>query len=243
MSKDDLVVKILSQFKPNATQRKVFELLSDKQWHCRSCEGKSIASEQYAGGGGIQGLQRGTKNRPGLVIASKNEFCSQCQKTTRWDCWTGEIKQANAAANIPKKLIQKILNFYSYTDIIEQRQRAAHELVIDHRFPMERWGSIEESLSVDIGEDEIFKKFQLLKKDASGNHNLLKSRACERCIKEGKRGTPFGIQFWYEGNEVWTSNYQCGREAEQGCIGCGWYDFDTWRKKLNEKLSELEKTK
>ena len=238
MNEDNLVAEILSMFKPNATQRKVFQLLSDKQWHCRSCEGKTIASEQYAGGGGIQGLQRGTKNRPGLVISSKNEFFSECQKTTRWDCWTGEIKTANAAANIPKKLIQKILDFYSYTDVIEQRKRAAHELVIDHRFPMERWDNAEKSLSTDMSDDEILRKFQLLKKDSSGNHNLLKSRACERCIKDGKRGTPFGIEFWYEGNKAWTCNYQRGAKAESGCVGCGWYDFDTWRKQLNKKLSK-----
>ncbi|MDJ0661246.1 MAG: hypothetical protein QNJ42_17405 [Crocosphaera sp.] len=76
-----------------------------------------------------------------------------------------------------KKLIQKILDFYSYTDVIEQRKRAAHELVIDHRFPMERWDNAEKSLSVDMSDDEILRKFQLLKKDSSGNHNLLKSRA------------------------------------------------------------------
>lgn len=237
MNKDE----ILSKIKPNAIQRKVFELLSDKQWHCRNCEGKNIASGQYAGGGGIQGLERGTKSRPGLVIASKYEMCSQCRKITRWDCWTGEIKQANAAANIPKKLVQKILNFYSYIDIVEQRQRAKHELVIDHRFPMERWGRVEENFNVEMNEDEIFKTFQLLKKDSSGNHNLLKSRACERCIKEGKRGTPFGIKFWYQGNEAWTLDLQRGKAAEQGCVGCGWYNFDTWRKKLNEKLSKSEK--
>ncbi len=132
MSKDNLVAEILSKFKPGTKQQKVFQLLSDKQWHCRSCEGKKIASEQYAGGGGIQGLQKGTKNRLGLVIESKKKFCPQCQSKTTWDRWTGETKTANAAANIPKQLIQKILDFYFYTDVIEQRKRAAHELVIDH---------------------------------------------------------------------------------------------------------------
>ena len=111
MSNDDLVAEILSRIKPNAIQRRVFELLSDQQWHCRNCEGKSIASGQYAGGGGIQGLERGTKSRPGLVITSKVKSCSQCQKKTTWDCWTGEIKQANAAANISKKLYSKNLKF------------------------------------------------------------------------------------------------------------------------------------
>ena len=238
MSKNDLVTEILSRIKPDAIQRKVFNLLSDRQWHCRNCEGKHIASGQYAGGGGIKGLQRGNKTRPGLIIVKKNEFCLQCQKKTRWDRWTGEIREANAAANVPKKLTQRILELYSYTDVIEQRKRSAHELVIDHRFPMERWGSIEESLSINMDEDKIRQKFQLLKKDVSGNHNLLKSRACERCIKYGKRGTPFGIKFWYEGNEDWASNYQHGVEAESGCVGCGWYDFDTWRNELNKQFSE-----
>ena len=237
MSKNDLATEILSRIKPDAIQRKVFNLLCDRQWHCRNCEGKDIASGQYAGGGGIKGLQRGNKSRPGLIIVKKNEFCLQCQKKTRWDRWTGEIREANAAANVPKKLTQRILELYSYTDVIEQRKRSAHELVIDHRFP-KRWGSIEESLSINMDEDKIRQKFQLLKKDISGNHNLLKSRACERCIKYGKRGTPFGIEFWYEGNEDWASNYQHGVEAESGCVGCGWYDFDTWRNELNKQFSE-----
>ncbi len=241
MSKDDLVAEILSRIKPDAIQRKVFNLLCDRQWHCRNCEGKNIASGQYAGGGGIKGLQRGNKSRPGLIIIKKNEFCLQCQKKTRWDRWTGEIREANAAANIPKKLTQRILELYSYTDVIEQRKRSAHELVIDHRFPMERWGSIEESLSINMDENKIRQKFQLLKKDVSGNHNLLKSRACERCIKHGKRGTPLGIKFWYEGDEDWTSNYQHGVRAESGCVDCGWYDFDTWRNELNKQLFEKQR--
>jgi hypothetical protein len=78
-----------------------------------------------------------------------------------------------------------------------------------------------------------------LKKDAAGNHNLLKSRSCERCIKLGKRGTPFGIRFWYKGDENWSSPHTKGLEAEEGCVGCGWYDFDTWRTALNEKIKTM----
>ncbi len=57
-----------------------------------------------------------------------------------------------------------------------------------------------------MSEAEIKQKFQLLKKDGAGNHNLLKSRNCEFCIKTGKRGTPLGIKFWYQGNENWPYN-------------------------------------
>lgn len=239
MSNKDLATTIKAQLKGSSTQFQVFNLLSDRQWHCRECEGKKIASSQYAGGGGIQGLQRGTKSRPGLVIETEKRYCDRCQCKRRCDRWTGEIQSANAAANIPTSLAKRILEVYSCTDVIEQRQRAAHELVIDHRFPMEHWGESEPPHLVSMSEVEIKQKFQLLKKDASGNHNLLKSRSCERCIRTGKRGTPFGIMFWYQGGQDWTSIYQRGTEAEEGCFGCGWYDFETWRKALNQKLSEF----
>lgn len=238
MSNKDSVEQIRALLRKNSTQAQVFNLLSDQQWHCRECEGKKIASSQYAGGGGIQGLERGTRSRPGLVIATEKRYCSTCQGTRLGDRWTGEIKSANSAANIPASLVQRILQVYLFTDVIEQRQRAAHELVIDHRFPMERWGESEPPHLSSMSEDEIKKKFQLLKKDTTGNHNLLKSRSCERCIKTGKRGTPFGIKFWYQGGEDWSCLHQRGAEAEEGCVGCGWYNFEIWRDALNQKLGE-----
>jgi hypothetical protein len=160
MTNSDFVNEIRSKFrKPNSTQIKVFNLLSDQKWHCRNCEGKNVASNQYAGGGGIQGLERGTKSRPGLLIESKDELCITCNQITRWDRWTGEIKTPNAATAISKALIKKILELYKYTDVIEQRERAEHELVIDHRFPMARWGKAEESLNYQITDAEIKAKF------------------------------------------------------------------------------------
>ncbi|MGB5961128.1 MAG: hypothetical protein WBG73_10755 [Coleofasciculaceae cyanobacterium] len=238
---ENLVVQLIAQLKTAPTQLKVFNLLSDQKWHCRRCEGKQVASEQYAGGGGIQGLERGTRKRPGLVIETESRYCNNCQRISRQDRWKGEIKSANSAAKIPDSLVKRILKIYAYTDVIEQRQRAIHELVIDHRFPMERWGSHEPPHLTSISEDEIKKKFQLLKKDASGNHNLLKSRSCENCIRTGKRGTPLGIRFWYKGDEDWASKHQRGNEAEEGCVGCGWYDFEAWRDALNQKLTESVK--
>ncbi|MDC0831937.1 restriction endonuclease [Geitlerinema sp. CS-897] len=233
----NLVEELRATFKSKSLQQQIFDILSDRKWHCRVCEGKKVNTAQYAGGGGIQGLQRGTKKRPGLVIKSEMRHCKICQVKTRHDRWTGRLQQSNAATNIPKKLAKKILNFYDYRDVIEQRKRAEHELVIDHKFPMERWGAPEDNLSSEMSDDEIKSKFQLLKKDSSGNHNLLKSRSCERCIKTEKRGQPFGIAFWYQGGENWVSPHQRGSEAEKGCVGCGWYDFEAWRKALNTHLN------
>jgi hypothetical protein len=215
----------------------VFNRLKDCNWHCRDCAGKGIDSKQYAGGGGIQGLQRGTKTRPGLVIESGNAECVDCHKIVTCDRWTGEYKVANPASSIPKSLQTKIYVHYGYIDTIEQRERQAHDLVIDHRFPMKRWGSAEDHNSPSMTSDEIQAKFQLLKKDSTGNHNLLKSRACERCIRTGKRGYPMGIKFYYEGDEDWSEDCPVsGPEAKRGCIGCGWYDFAKWRQALNELI-------
>ena len=240
---EEIVLIIKSTLREDSCQYKVFDLLSDSEWHCRSCEGKQVASEQYAGGGGIQGLQRGTKSRHGLVIETKKEHCLTCRKKTTWDRWTGDLKSANAAASIPTALVNRILNFYQFRDVIEDRTRAKHELVIDHRFPMERWGQSETSHDIQMSESDIKQKFQLLKKDDSGNHNLLKSRSCEKCISMGKRATPLGIRFWYFGDEDWNPEIpSSGAEAEQGCVGCGWYDFKQWRDALNQKLHEIQST-
>ena len=226
--------------KEGTLQSKVFALLKDKQWHCRECEGMAVASRQYAGGGGIQGLQRGTRGRLGIKIESANRACSNCSKTTTWDRWTGETQQSNAASGISAKLRRRILDYYTHTDVIENRVRPTHELIIDHRFPMERWGEFEPTQNANMTDTEIAAKFQLLKKDTAGNHNLLKSRACERCISSGKRGEPFGIPFWYEGVEDWPDGVPArGAAAEQGCHGCGWYDFAKWREGLRAALHSL----
>lgn len=229
----------IKTFTSRATlQPQIFNKLKDSNWHCRDCASKGIDSKQYAGGGGIQGLQRGTKSRPGLVIETSTEICIDCNRLMRCDRWTGEFKVSNPAAGLSRKLQSKILKYYNYIDSIEQRKRAVHELVIDHRFPMERWGGAEEGNLTNMTNDDIQEKFQLLKKDFSGNHNLLKSRACERCIATGKRGYPIGIKFYYKGDENWDNEYPIsGPDAEKGCVGCGWYDINMWRKALNKFIS------
>ena len=216
-------------------QQAYFSILKDKRWHCRDCAGKQIRSTQIAGGGGIQGLQRGTKSRPGIITETKREYCESCNKTSTWDRWTGEFTESSSASGLPRKLQTQILEHYDYTDSIEQRRRQAHELVIDHRFPMERWGASEETNPSSMSNQEIERKFQLLKKDSSGNHNLLKSRACERCIMTGKREYPLGIKFYYAGDENWPPDCPTkGPGAERGCYGCGWYDDEAWRAALNQ---------
>nr|DAQ86158.1 MAG TPA: ICEA Protein [Caudoviricetes sp.] len=221
----------------SSLQYQVFQILKDKEWHCRKCDYSGVDSGQLAGGGGIQGLQRGNKSRPGIVIESRTMLCPRCNTSGRFDRWTGAFQNSSPASGIPKALQDRILDYYGYEDVIEQRRRQSHELVIDHRFAMERWGESEEANPSDMDAAEIQRKFQLLKKDGSGNHNLLKSRACERCLATGKRQYPLGIKFFYAGDENWPVGVPAtGPRAEAGCVGCGWYDFEEWRRALNREL-------
>ena len=52
---------------------------------------------------------------------------------------------------------------------------------------------------------------------------------------------PLGIKFYYAGNEDWPADCpNFGPEAEQGCFGCGWYDFVAWREALNRYIDDEE---
>lgn len=218
-------------------QRAVFAILQDREWHCRGCSFTDVPSGQLAGGGGIQGLQRGTRSRPGLEIESRRVACDTCRVSTVWDRWTGATVEPVCAPPLSRSLIDRILRLYGYNDVIENSPRLAGALVIDHRFPMIRWDRPEEKTPAHASDDHLRRKFQLLKKDAGGNHNLLKSRACENCFATGDRGQPFGIAWYYSGSDRWPDGVpDTGPDAESGCFGCGWYDFDAWRNGLNAAM-------
>lgn len=98
-------------------------------------------------------------------------------------------------------------------------------LEIDHKVPFDRLKEDSGDIDIDrLSDSEIANHFQILTRD----HNLLKDRQCQSCIKTGVRPPCFGIKFWYEGDE----NYR------GSCVGCGWYDGVEWRRCLNEKLSK-----
>ena len=81
-------------------------------------------------------------------------------------------------------------------------------------------------------DDEIKKKFQLL----TNQTNLQKERYCQRCVLQGKRGSFFGITWYYQGDENWAGT---SKADENGCVGCPWYDLELWKEKFNEHLNNL----
>ncbi|WP_419840314.1 restriction endonuclease [Candidatus Poriferisodalis sp.] len=215
----------------------VFCVLRDHRWHCRQCEYGHVASTQLAGGAGIQGLQRGTGSRPGLDIESGDHLCTNCGQTTRQDRWQGNFTPAIPSASMPASFVRRAVTLLGSRDIVELTDRPTGQLTVDHKLPMMRWNTAEQQAQTDfanMSDQDIRDRFQLLKKsNGSVSHNLLKSRACERCYKTGNRGEPFGIRFFYAGNGKWAPAVQ---DDPSGCDGCGWYDFDAWRTALNKTL-------
>lgn len=221
----------------------VFLVLQDHQWHCRECEYRHVNITQIAGGSGIQGLQRGTKSRPGLVIRSDNHYCANCSRTTRHDIWDGQIAPANPTSSMSPSFTRRVIELLGSRDIVDGTERREHELTVDHKLPQIRWSERakeEQTAYSSMSDENIREKFQLLKKsNGSVSHNLLKSRACENCFRTGNRGKPFGIAFFYFGGPNWEGH---SKTDPFGCIGCGWYDFDKWREELN-KIDLTDKRK
>ncbi len=215
----------------------VYQVLKDQQWHCRECEYSHVQSSQIAGGSGIQGLQRGTKSRPGMEIESANHLCATCERTTRHDRWTGGVIEPIPAPSMPPDFALRVVTLLGSRDVVDDTARPPNQLTVDHKLPMIRWSSEEAMRQSGYGsmsDDDIRERFQLLRaSNGSLSHNLLKSRACEKCFKTGNRGKPFGISYFYSGGPKWQP---ADRRDPTGCVGCGWYDFAEWRDALNALL-------
>ena len=224
-------------FDTNSKSYQVYTILKDQQWHCRECEYRHTGITQIAGGSGIQGLQRGTQTRLGMIIESDNHFCLKCNRTTRHDRWQGAFQSSVQGRSMPTSFTKRTIQVFDSRDVVENTERPPNQLTIDHKLPRIRWS--EESAQrltdyANMDENDIKAHFQLLKKsNGSVSHNLLKSRACERCFKTGRRGEPFGISFFYSGGSKWEPS---DNKDPNGCVGCGWYDFAVWRENLNELI-------
>ena len=202
---------------------KIFTILSDGKFHCGKHE---LPSTQPAKA--IQIIRQ-----HGFQIENKNQYCSVCKDKTfhRRLVSTEPIKPSFVRTGLPAKLRKRILKYYNNIEAITLRQMLPSQLEVDHRFPQVRW-SKDEICDPEITEDEIHNKFQLL----TSNHNLWKSRYCERCFKTNERGTFIGIDYFYHGNRIWDNGIH--KNDEKGCIGCFWYNPDEWRKNLNKRLKD-----
>lgn len=119
-------------------------------------------------------------------------------------------------------------------DAFEGRQVRPESLLPDHKFPEIRWDDeTRRSSLAEVTEDTIRADFQLI----TNQRNLQKREACRACHQSGMRGYPFGIKYFYSGQESWPAGVpERGRAAEAGCNGCGWYDLEEWRRSLNQAI-------
>lgn len=106
----------------------------------------------------------------------------------------------------------------------------------DHKFSEIRWDEDTKEENPDnMTDEEIKEKFQLL----TNQRNQQKREVCRNCFQTGNRGIIYGIPFFYEGSEKWDESIpKKGKASEKGCVGCGWYDINTWRTKLIEALNQ-----
>jgi rubrerythrin len=125
-------------------------------------------------------------------------------------------------------LRKRIIKVLQSTDVYENV--ITPHCLPDHKFSEIRWDETTKDINPDnMSDEEIRQKFQLL----TNQRNQHKREVCRNCFQTGKRGIIYGIPYYYEGTENWDDSIpKTGKEAERGCIGCPWYDIETWRNKL-----------
>lgn len=210
-----------------AITRPFFEALKSSQWTCQVCQFPKNPNWARR----IQDIKE-----MGYTLATHtSRYCLKCKKNTTqlillklsrggtsgYETWSPQLRK-------------RILNVLKHWDAYERCVRIT-SLLPDHKFPEIRWdANTKEKNLDDMSVAEIKAKFQLL----SNQRNQQKREVCRTCFQTNLRGTPHGIKFFYEGNENWSSNIpKIGKEAEKGCVGCGWYDLDKWHEKLSLSLS------
>jgi len=213
-----------------AVTKPYFDAMAKGEWACRKCVDTITKSSNNARR--IQDI----KEMGYLMATNTKMFCPECRTNTTHDLLMPIDKAEPTGYETwsPKlrKRILKVLGFYdAYDDRIVSKST---HMIPDHKFSEIRWDENTKEVNPDnMTDQEIKDKFQLL----TNQRNLQKREVCRQCYQTGKRGKPFGINYFYEGNENWSSEIQkTGKEAEKGCIGCGWYDLKKWRTSLNSFL-------
>lgn len=197
-------------------------------WQCRKCGPVPQVNPQPAAR--IKNLKV-----KGYIIASCKKDCPSCGNKQTFDLLVRLPRkevQVIKRYNISQKLTRKIKTVLPLKDVCFGTSQKANELIIDHKFPSQRWINGETQNFDSMDESEIKSKFQLL----TNQTNLLKSRYCDNCVSTKKRGTYMGISWYSEGDENWNGT---SPSDENGCKGCPWYDLDDWKRKLSIAISNI----
>lgn len=155
----------------------------------------------------------------------RQQYCPKCgQETTHYKLISLAQGEDKSRIGITQAQKRRVISVLSEADAFTGAS-VKSSLEIDHKVPFDRLKEGTGDIDIDkLTNSQIVDHFQILTRD----HNLLKDRACQSCIKTRIRPPFLGIEFWYEGD-----SHYCGR-----CVGCGWHDGKVWRKKLNEVLAK-----
>ncbi|MGC8122007.1 hypothetical protein [Marinobacter sp. VGCF2001] len=204
-----------------------FESLLDFDWVCATCEMPSNPNFARR----IQDLKE-----MGFTIATDTKkYCSNCEKrkthhqlipikrggATGYETWSEELRS-------------RIITLLERYDAFEAKTVSKDGLLPDHKFPEIRWDESTRRESIEsLTKSEIQRDFQLL----NNQRNQQKREACRKCFQTNVRGYPYGIKYYYAGSETWNPKIpKRGKKAENGCVGCGWYDLEKWRTHLNDLI-------
>ena len=216
----------------NATRsvetKEIFNILKDGKWHCRNCD---ISNPNFARR--IQDIKE-----LGYTIATHvNYHCPVYGNSRSTRLLLLPIPRVQLAGNgyetWSPALRKRILRVLGGIDVYENVPNRA--CLPDHKFSEIRWDDDTKSENPETMTDqEIRDKFQLL----SNQRNQQKREVCRNCFQTGKRGTIYGISYFYEGTDTWDPQIPPkGKAAEKGCVGCPWYDIARWRAELTQLLA------
>ncbi|MFQ9685906.1 MAG: hypothetical protein ACLRZW_04385 [Veillonella parvula] len=222
--------KFWREEKPNAaTTKEFFDSLAKGDWQCVECTLPKNPNWARR----IQDLKEF-----GFTLATDTKrFCPHC-KSNKTHLIMLQIERGGNSGNGYETwslaLRKRIIRVLGGVDVYECV--TSPHCLPDHKFSEIRWDEATKTENLDtMTDDEIRQKFQLM----TNQRNQQKREVCRTCFQTGKRGIAFGIPYFYEGNANWDSLIPTkGKEAEQGCIGCAWYDFAEWRKHLLEELED-----
>ena len=204
----------------------VFEKLLTGNWECRGCGVGKINDQPPAR---IRDIKKS-----GYVVATKTLGCKSCGKRTYHDLllpFTIESRpRSEFRRHLSEATTDRIINVLQSTDIFFNVKRPKAELLIDHKFPSQRWTEIESDNDL-LSDEGVRQKFQLL----TNQTNMMKSRACDACCDSGERPSFLGIHWFYSGDKTWDRSVQ---NYGRGCYGCPWFDIDIWRQSINKALND-----
>lgn len=215
--------------KPNAgITKSFFDVLSSKfDWCCVTCSFPNNPNWARR----IQDIKEF-----GYTLATHtSRACPQCKRNTTQLIMVplkrGGITGYETWSPVLRNRIISVLNEY---DSFEAKKVKKESLLPDHKFPEIRWDQNTKRSSLEhLSNDEIIADFQLL----NNQRNQQKREVCRNCFQTNSRGVAYGIPYFYQGSSIWDPSIpKTGKDAEEGCKGCAWYDLEKWRNALVTKI-------